>query len=327
MDSSGTMCAARRMKLADFVVPEAILPDLRATTKEGAIREAVDALRAAGCIAQADAAEVVRAVLRREDLGSTGVGDGVAFPEARHPAVGRTLGTIALSRAGIDFDAADGGPVHILFLVISPPDRPADFRARSAELFREAFYVHSLWLGGPMSGPGSSPPVTIRAVLASEWPRVRDIFRDMVTDSPEAFGETLDELRQRPDSEWQAIVAHWAAGTAAVAFLAEDQVGPCGFVRGDSADARTPPGTVLVSNLWTAPRRRGHGVGRALMRAVTQWAEQRRAERIALGVTDANRGVLAFYSALGYRETGRRVPAGLDPNREVMVLVRPMVSS
>jgi mannitol/fructose-specific phosphotransferase system IIA component (Ntr-type) len=115
------------MKLADFVVSEAILPDLRASTKEEAIREAVDALRAAGCVAHADAEDVVRGVLHREGLGSTGAGNGVAFPEARHPAVGRLLGTIALSSAGLDFDAADGEPVHILFLVISPPSRPAEF--------------------------------------------------------------------------------------------------------------------------------------------------------------------------------------------------------
>jgi nitrogen PTS system EIIA component len=115
------------IKLADFVVPEAILPDLRATTKEEAFHEMVDALRAAGCIAGADAEDVVQAVLRREGLGTTGVGDGVAFPEARHPAVARMVGTIALSRGGVEFDAMDGGPVHILFLVVSPPNRPGDF--------------------------------------------------------------------------------------------------------------------------------------------------------------------------------------------------------
>jgi PTS system fructose-specific IIA component/PTS system nitrogen regulatory IIA component len=115
------------VKLADFIVPEAILPDLRATTKEEAVREMVSSLCAAGCIAQADAENVLRAVLNREALGTTGVGDGVAFPEARHPAARRTLGTIALSRGGVAFDSIDGGPAHILCLVVSPPDRPRDF--------------------------------------------------------------------------------------------------------------------------------------------------------------------------------------------------------
>ena len=58
---------------------------------------------------------------------------GVAMPEARHPAVGRMLGTIALSRGGVEFDAMGGGPVHILFLLASPPARPAEF-LRAAEM-------------------------------------------------------------------------------------------------------------------------------------------------------------------------------------------------
>jgi mannitol/fructose-specific phosphotransferase system IIA component (Ntr-type) len=116
------------MKLADFVVPEAIISDLRAHTKEGAVREMVDALHAAGCVGEADREDVVRAILRREQLGTTAWGQiGAAMPEARHPAVARTLGTIALSRGGVEFDAPDGGPIHILFLVVSPPNRPGDF--------------------------------------------------------------------------------------------------------------------------------------------------------------------------------------------------------
>ena len=67
-------------------------------------------------------------ILRREQLGTTGFGQfGVAFPEARHPAVSRTLGTIARSRGGVEFDAIGRGLVQILFLVVSPPDQLADF--------------------------------------------------------------------------------------------------------------------------------------------------------------------------------------------------------
>jgi mannitol/fructose-specific phosphotransferase system IIA component (Ntr-type) len=122
------------MKLADFVVPEAIIPDLRAGTKDEAAREMVDALHAVGCIAEADREDVVQAILHRERLGTTGWGQiGAAMPEARHPAMGRTLGTIALSRRGVEFDAMAGGPVHILFLLASPPARPAEF-LRAAEM-------------------------------------------------------------------------------------------------------------------------------------------------------------------------------------------------
>src|SRR5262249_58535439 len=76
-----------RMKLADFVVPEAIIADLRAGTKEEAARELVDALHAAGCVAEADREEIVRAILQREQLGTTAWGQiGAAMPEARHRA-------------------------------------------------------------------------------------------------------------------------------------------------------------------------------------------------------------------------------------------------
>jgi mannitol/fructose-specific phosphotransferase system IIA component (Ntr-type) len=116
------------MKLADFVVAEAIISDLRATTKVGAIHEMVSASRASGCIGAADVVDVVRAILSREELGTTGFGQiGVAFPEARHWAGGQTLGTIALSRGVVVFDATDGGLVQILFLVVSPPNQPANF--------------------------------------------------------------------------------------------------------------------------------------------------------------------------------------------------------
>ena len=73
------------MKLSDFVVREAIITDLRATTKEGAIPEIVRSLRHAGCFSEADQEGVARAILDREALGTTGIGRGVACPEARHP--------------------------------------------------------------------------------------------------------------------------------------------------------------------------------------------------------------------------------------------------
>ena len=114
------------MKLSDFVVREAILVDLQATGKEEAIREVVKSLRDAGQVAEADFEGVVRAILGREELGSTGIGQGVAVPHTRHPTVHRLVGTVALSRRGVDFAALDGDPVDIFFLLVSPPNQPGD---------------------------------------------------------------------------------------------------------------------------------------------------------------------------------------------------------
>jgi mannitol/fructose-specific phosphotransferase system IIA component (Ntr-type) len=114
------------MKLSDFVITDAIVVDLQATTKEAAIREIIGSLLAAGCLAESDQESVIRAILNREELGSTGIGQGVAVPHTRHPTVSRLLGTVALSRKGVEFAALDGEPVDILFLLVSPPNQPGD---------------------------------------------------------------------------------------------------------------------------------------------------------------------------------------------------------
>jgi mannitol/fructose-specific phosphotransferase system IIA component (Ntr-type) len=114
------------MRMSDFVVRDAIIPQLAATTKEGVIREMVESLRAAGQFRGADPEDVVRAILKREFLGSTGIGRGVAIPHTKHGSAERLAGTIALSREGVGFESLDGEPVHVFVLLISPQDRPGD---------------------------------------------------------------------------------------------------------------------------------------------------------------------------------------------------------
>ena len=114
------------MKLTDFVVPEAIVTEMQATSKEDAIRAMVAGLKAAGSIPADDEESIVAAVLKREELGSTGIGNGVAVPHTKHPSVDRLIATVALARSGVDFASLDGEDVFILFLLVSPPDRPGD---------------------------------------------------------------------------------------------------------------------------------------------------------------------------------------------------------
>ena len=114
------------MRMSDFVVRDAILPEVAASTKEGVIREMVESLRAAGYFKGGDPEDVVRAILKRELLGSTGIGRGVAIPHTKHTSVDRLIGTVALSRAGIAFESLDGEPVHVFVLLVSPQDRPGD---------------------------------------------------------------------------------------------------------------------------------------------------------------------------------------------------------
>ncbi len=112
------------MKLLDFVIREAIIVDLEASGKEAAIREMVGSLHRAGRLANDDMESVIRLILGREELGSTGIGQGVAVPHTRHPTLQRLIGTVALSRRGVDFAALDGEPVDIFFLLVSPHNQP-----------------------------------------------------------------------------------------------------------------------------------------------------------------------------------------------------------
>lgn len=114
------------MKLNEFVVAEAIIPDLQAASKEDAIRAMVSSLKSSGAIPEADEEGIVSAILKREELGSTGIGNGVAVPHTKHPSVDRLVATVALSKGGVDFASLDGEDVFILFLLVSPPDRPGD---------------------------------------------------------------------------------------------------------------------------------------------------------------------------------------------------------
>ena len=114
------------MKLSDFVVREAILTDLKVAAKDAAIRAMVESLGTSGSIKAGEQESIIAAILKREELGSTGIGKGVAVPHTKHPSVDKLVATIALSKDGVEFASLDGEDVHILFLLVSPPDRPGD---------------------------------------------------------------------------------------------------------------------------------------------------------------------------------------------------------
>ncbi len=114
------------MRMSDFVVREAMDPELTANTKEGVIREMVESLRSVGYFKGGELEDIVKAILKRELLGSTGIGRGVAIPHTKHNSVDRLIGTVALSRSGVGFDSLDGEPVYVFVLLISPQDRPGD---------------------------------------------------------------------------------------------------------------------------------------------------------------------------------------------------------
>ena len=112
------------MKLREFIISEAIVPDLTAGDRDGAIRELVTSLASAGALPETAVDEVVTALIKREQNGSTGFGKGVAVPHVKHPKVKKMAGTIGRSSAGLDFAALDHQPVYSIVLLLSPENQP-----------------------------------------------------------------------------------------------------------------------------------------------------------------------------------------------------------
>ena len=114
------------MKFSDFVKMDSIKAELASTDKQNVIRELVQALVDNNQLKADEQEGIVQAILKREELGSTGIGRGVAVPHTKHPSVDNPVGTVGVSQEGVDFQSLDGEQVHLFFLLISPPDRPSD---------------------------------------------------------------------------------------------------------------------------------------------------------------------------------------------------------
>jgi PTS system fructose-specific IIA component/PTS system nitrogen regulatory IIA component len=114
------------MKFADFIVNDAVKAEIKATDKQGVIREMVQSILDAGGMKKEDYEGIVKAIVKREELGSTGIGRGIAVPHTKHAGAKRLVGSVAVSADGIDFDSLDCEKVQLFFLLISPPDCPGD---------------------------------------------------------------------------------------------------------------------------------------------------------------------------------------------------------
>ena len=114
------------MRMSNFVVREAIIVDLAGESREAVITEMVAGLEQAGYFQPTERDDIVRAILRREQLGSTGIGRQIAIPHSKHAGVDRLIGTIGISKKGVPFDSIDGEAACIFVLLISPQDRPGD---------------------------------------------------------------------------------------------------------------------------------------------------------------------------------------------------------
>ncbi len=112
------------MKLADVVCVDAIIPKLKSKDRNGAINELVSVLDKAGCLGKGNKEKIKRAIIKRENEASTGLGKGVAVPHVKHSAVKKPVAAVGLFSEGIDFAALDKQPVYSIILLVSPDNNP-----------------------------------------------------------------------------------------------------------------------------------------------------------------------------------------------------------
>lgn len=111
------------MPLSDILAPDAVFPSLKVNNKKQAIHElSVHAARITG----QDNRKIFEILLQRERLGSTGVGNGVAIPHGKMPKLGRIFGLFAQLEQPVDFEALDGAPVDLVFVLLAPEGAGAD---------------------------------------------------------------------------------------------------------------------------------------------------------------------------------------------------------
>lgn len=108
------------MKIIDLLNPAAVAADLKASGKNDVLAELTDAIVKVD--EKLDREEVIKVLLERERLGSTGIGDGVAIPHGKLKHSKDLLISFGRSRGGVDFDSMDGKPAHLFFLLVAPEE-------------------------------------------------------------------------------------------------------------------------------------------------------------------------------------------------------------
>jgi len=130
--------------LIDLIAPEAVIPALKVISKKQALQEL--SAKAAALTGQSERS-ILEVLMQREKLGSTAVGNGIAIPHGKLPKLEKLFGLFARLGRPVDFEALDGQPVDLVFLLLAPEGAGADHLkalARVARLLRDPDIVHKL---------------------------------------------------------------------------------------------------------------------------------------------------------------------------------------
>ena len=135
------------MNMIGFLNERAVSCDIKAQTKEELIRELLGLLAKAGAIKAKDVDPLLKILMDREALGSTGIGQGVAIPHGKSNCVNQLVAAFGISQTGVNFQALDGEPVHLVFLLIAPTDSAGPHLkalARISRLLKDRHFRESL---------------------------------------------------------------------------------------------------------------------------------------------------------------------------------------
>jgi PTS system nitrogen regulatory IIA component len=122
------------MALLDVLGEQCVRVGLEGEDKEEVLEELVDALVRAGRLTDRQAA--LGALVERERLGTTGIGGGVAIPHGKHRSISELTAAVGTSPSGIEWEAADGEPVYLVFLVLAEADNPGPHVQLLADIAR-----------------------------------------------------------------------------------------------------------------------------------------------------------------------------------------------
>jgi len=135
------------MKIMDFLSKQAISTDVQSVKKEDVIKELVDTLIEAGDVEKRHRNKLIEALMARESLGSTAIGQGIAIPHAKSDSVAKLVAAFGLSKKGVDFDSLDGEKVNIFFLLVAPQDSAGPHLkalARISRLLKDKYFRDNL---------------------------------------------------------------------------------------------------------------------------------------------------------------------------------------
>lgn len=168
----------------------------------------------------------------------------------------------------------------------------------------------------------------VHTVQAGDGALLREVMLRMYAESPNVFGETLEQAQARTEAGWDELAALLTDSARFVGFMVRNDERTLGFVVGvvgravNGALDHSLTDIVSVGRMWVDPAVRRQGVGRMLIDAVIDWGRGKGAQQVELEVTEDNHAAIEFYQRAGFAFTGYREPFPPNPLLQMLYMAR-----